>query len=151
MNVAGELLAEAQIACCCGESSDIELFWFPPGSLLRIICDILPVPLWSGEWLRAGRLSSILNAIFRVHWSKINPRMVPNLQQNNVGAPIYENGEFVPWDTVNLSLAFWSELVLHPSGIPEPWGLENFGHRLLGDYSDIGRWEMAFLSSPRAG
>lgn len=135
VNVAGELLAEARQAWRGQESGDSGRLWWLPGALVRGMRDIGEDALCGGDDIQGRQLSSLLEAIGRVRWSKVDPCWVRRPQENRVGAPIFKGGDFVPWDPITWTLAVRPELVFPPGFCPGPWGIEDRGEVLTGRLS----------------
>ncbi len=54
--------------------------------------------LVSGDQDQQARFESLFAAIDSVHWSKIDPSATIWPSRNDVAAPMYLNGDFIPWD-----------------------------------------------------
>ncbi len=85
-NVAHALLAEALLP------GDNAKPWWLPLSLIGT------PDLVGGHSESAHRLDKLLEAIDDVQWSMVDPSMTVWPSRNEFDAPMYRNGDFVPWD-----------------------------------------------------
>ena len=122
MNVAHELLFSA-----FGHGEDGRLWRLSP-ALMGAMQQIGFRNLVGGCDRAASELEKLVSGISKVRWSTVSPELSRRPRRNDVGAPVYESGDFVPWDCSK-------KRVMAPRKVMAEETTANSSERLIGDLS----------------
>lgn len=71
--------------------------WYVPPILAAGMSEITPIVLTGGDYELAKALHRALSIMKRIRWRSVDGAASTRPMENNFGAPVYKNGDCVPW------------------------------------------------------